>query len=142
LQLWLTATKLKRQHDKWTLWDMYFTYTRVARWYIFIPKIPIWYTLEGLGTVNVGIFWAIWYVLWAFGIFCSHLLHDTFFPILVCCTNKNLQLTYTCYIKIRLVKMPGKFSKATLHNQCRHIYLYIWRLIFFLMSLPLCKAHL
>jgi hypothetical protein len=29
---------------------------RVARWYIFIPKIPIWENLDGLGMENVGIF--------------------------------------------------------------------------------------
>jgi hypothetical protein len=47
--------------------------------------------LEGFGMVNVGIFCghleyltAIWYILWPFGTFCGH------FPVLVCCTKKNL----------------------------------------------------
>jgi hypothetical protein len=50
--------------------------SRVARWFIFKPKIPIFgLILEGLGTENVGIFYdhlkyfrAIWYTLWSFGI--------------------------------------------------------------------------
>jgi hypothetical protein len=44
---------------------------RVARWYIFKPKIPI---LAGFGMEKVGIFYdhleyirAIWYILWSFG---------------------------------------------------------------------------
>jgi hypothetical protein len=31
--------------------------TRVARWYIFKPKIPIWVILEGLEMEMVGIFY-------------------------------------------------------------------------------------
>jgi hypothetical protein len=30
---------------------------RVARWFIFIRKIPIWFILEVLGMENVGIFY-------------------------------------------------------------------------------------
>jgi hypothetical protein len=44
---------------------------------------------------DVGIFRAILslfmskrYILWPFGTFCSHL--EYFFPVLVCCTEKNL----------------------------------------------------
>jgi hypothetical protein len=68
---------------------------RVARWFVFKPKIPIW--------VNFGVscngkswyilwpfcllfcYWkyfrAIWYILWSFSIF---------FHVLVFCTKKNL----------------------------------------------------
>jgi hypothetical protein len=51
---------------------------------VFIPKIPIWYTLEGLGMENIGIFYghlvyftAMWYSLRPFGIFCGHLVYFT-----------------------------------------------------------------
>jgi hypothetical protein len=49
---------------------------RVARWYICIPKFPLW--------VNFGVPWnlimliyfmVIWYILWSFGIFCGHLVY-------------------------------------------------------------------
>jgi hypothetical protein len=43
--------------------------TRVARWYIFIPKYPFGFILEGLGMDHDGIFYgnledltAIWYI--------------------------------------------------------------------------------
>jgi hypothetical protein len=43
---------------------------RVAKWFIFIPKITIWVIFEGLAMENVGIFYdhliyfiAIWYSL-------------------------------------------------------------------------------
>jgi hypothetical protein len=55
---------------------------RVARWFIFKPKIPI---LEGLGIENVifydhfEYFMAIWYNLWQFGIVCGHLVHFSHF---------------------------------------------------------------
>jgi ferric iron reductase protein FhuF len=65
----------------------------VARWYIFIPKIPI---LEVLGMENVGAFnghlenfTVIWNILRSFVIFYCHLVH---FAVVwyVCLTNKNL----------------------------------------------------
>jgi hypothetical protein len=42
---------------------------RVARWFIFIPKITIW--------VYFGGHWngKCWYILWPLGIFLSHLVH-------------------------------------------------------------------
>jgi hypothetical protein len=48
---------------------------RVARWYIFKPKIPLWVNYEGpWNWKKVGIFYgyleyitAIWYMLWPFG---------------------------------------------------------------------------
>jgi hypothetical protein len=49
---------------------------RVVRWYIFIPKIPIWAFLESLEVDNFGTFYsllvffpAIWYISWPFGNF-------------------------------------------------------------------------
>jgi hypothetical protein len=81
---------------------------RVARWFIFKPKILIWvnfgrscngkcwFTVCPFGEcsshlVNAP---AIWYNLWAFGIFYGRLVYfphfGIFFTVLVCCTNKNL----------------------------------------------------
>jgi hypothetical protein len=71
------------------------TATRVDRWHIFKPKIPIWVNFGGSSNGRCwnilwssGLFYgylvyftAIWYILWPFGIF---------FPFLVCCTKKNL----------------------------------------------------
>jgi phosphotransferase system glucose/maltose/N-acetylglucosamine-specific IIC component len=34
-----------------------------------------------------GIFIFTWYILWAIGMFCGHLVY---FPLLACCTKKNL----------------------------------------------------
>jgi hypothetical protein len=55
---------------------------RVARWYIFKPKIPIWVNLEDLEMENVDVYYghwefitAIWYILWPFGIFYGHLVY-------------------------------------------------------------------
>jgi hypothetical protein len=53
--------------------------SRVARWHIFKPKIPIWVNFEGLAMENVGILYGhLVYILyhcliflWPFGIFFS-----------------------------------------------------------------------
>jgi hypothetical protein len=68
---------------------------RVARWYIFNPKIPIWVNfggscngrflcmlwLFGPFSGNLVYFMALWYILWSFGLF---------FPVLVYCNKRNL----------------------------------------------------
>jgi hypothetical protein len=50
---------------------------------------------------NVGIFNAIWNILWTFGVLVGHLVHfgsfGTFFPVLVSRNKKNL----ATLIKIR-----------------------------------------
>jgi hypothetical protein len=64
-------------------------WTMVARWFIFKPKIPIWVNFGGCFAMeDVDIFYghlvyclAIWYLSWLLGIN---------FPVLVCCSNKNL----------------------------------------------------
>jgi hypothetical protein len=52
------------------------TLIMVARWYFFVPKIPIWVYLGRLGLENVGILdghmenvTATWNILRSFGIF-------------------------------------------------------------------------
>jgi hypothetical protein len=71
---------------------------RVARWYIFKPKIQLWVIFGGSchGTCchvlwTIGLFYNhlvyfmdIWYISWSFGMI---------FPILVCCTKKNLAMS-------------------------------------------------
>jgi hypothetical protein len=68
---------------------------RVARWFVFKPKLPIWTIFGGscnercwnilwpLGLLygSLVYFVAIWYILWLFGIFS---------PVWVYCTKKNL----------------------------------------------------
>jgi hypothetical protein len=57
---------------------------RVARWYIFRPKIPFWVHF-GVVMEDVGIFMTIWYILRPIGKVYGHLV-----PVLVCCAKKNL----------------------------------------------------
>jgi hypothetical protein len=63
--------------------------SRVARWFIFRPKIPIWVNLGGIGMENVGMFCdhlehftTIWYSLWPFGIICGNLDYFSLFIFL------------------------------------------------------------
>jgi hypothetical protein len=70
-------------------------HNRVARWYIFKPKIPLW--------VNFGRPWNRkgWYILWPFGIHCGHLVIYLvaiwfIFPVLVYCVKKNLATLLHC----------------------------------------------
>jgi hypothetical protein len=55
---------------------------RVARWHIFIPKIPIWVnlgvalrTMDDFMAIWSTYFMAIWSILWPFCIFCGHLVY-------------------------------------------------------------------
>jgi hypothetical protein len=59
------------QHSKATCAAFFKFNGRVARWYIFKPKIPIW--------VNIGGPWngKCWYILWLYGILDSHLEYLT-----------------------------------------------------------------
>jgi hypothetical protein len=68
---------------------------RVARWYIFIPIILNWEYLGRPWNVKC------WYILWPFGIFYGRLEYfpdfwyilsrfNTYYPVLVCFTKKNL----------------------------------------------------
>jgi hypothetical protein len=66
--------------------------TRVARWHIFRPKIPIW---VNLGWICNGRCWyvyfiAIWSILRPLEIFCGYLVFGIFFNVLVRCTKRNL----------------------------------------------------
>jgi hypothetical protein len=67
----------------------------VAKWQIFKLKIPIWVNFEGSCNGRC------WYILWSFGLFCGNFVYfvalwyilwsfGIYFPVLVCCTKKNL----------------------------------------------------
>jgi hypothetical protein len=43
--------------------------TRVARWFVFKPKIPIWVNFGGSCNGSC------WYILWPFGLFYGHLVY-------------------------------------------------------------------
>jgi hypothetical protein len=75
-------------------------FTRVARWFLFEPKIPNWEILEGLAMEDVGVCMAVWSIFLPFGIFYGHFVYFHPFwyilPVLVFCTKKNLAtLLYT-----------------------------------------------
>jgi hypothetical protein len=42
-------------------------------------------------------FMDIWYVLWTFDMFCGNLVY--LFPVLVCCTQKNLATLFTAVFR-------------------------------------------
>jgi hypothetical protein len=77
----LVGTKVDLKNDPTVI-------SRVARWYIFKPKIPVW--VNFLGSCNGR----SWYILQPFGIFYGCLVHLVviwyIFTILVCCNMKNL----------------------------------------------------
>jgi hypothetical protein len=52
--------------------------TRVARWFVFKPKIPIWVNFGEPWIGNVIYFIATWNILWKFWIFYDHLVHFVF----------------------------------------------------------------
>jgi hypothetical protein len=63
--------------------------------HIFKPKIPIWINFwRVFQWMMMVYFMAIWYIILPFRIFCGNLVYFIFiwyiFPILVCCTKKNL----------------------------------------------------
>jgi hypothetical protein len=51
--------------------------------------MPISVNCEVLGMENFGMFMAVWYLLWLFGIFCGHLAYLSQFWF--CCVKKNLE---------------------------------------------------
>jgi hypothetical protein len=72
---------------------------RVARWFIFKPKIPFVYILVGLGKDNVGFtylmaikkyFRTIWQVLLPFGVPILWSF-SKIFPVFVCCAKNFWQ---------------------------------------------------
>jgi hypothetical protein len=81
---------------------------RVARCYIFKPKIPIW-----VNFCNVR----CWYILWPFGIFCGHLVYFMViwynYPCFGMLCQKNLATLG--------VGRLGKSLGTTRWTHCRHL---------------------
>jgi hypothetical protein len=73
---------------------------RVARWFIFKPKIPIW--------VNFGGPWiGIFYILWQFGIFYGHLGHFGFIWGILCSFGTFFRV-WESYSMINLAILIGE----------------------------------
>jgi hypothetical protein len=84
--------------------------SRVARWFIFVPKIPIWVNFRRALHWKMFIYFkTVWSYFQTFGIFYDHLVHFVFigyiFPVLVTCTKKNLATLN-----------PSRFSQGKLFN--------------------------
>jgi hypothetical protein len=78
-ELFDTKTQVKNEVSK-TFGNN--TRTRVARWFNFKPKVPIWVNFGGPWNgkcrhilLLFGIFTAIWYNLWPFSIVYGHLVY-------------------------------------------------------------------
>jgi hypothetical protein len=85
--------------------------------------------LDGLSTEDFGIFYghlayfmAIWYILWPFGIFYGHLVYfmaiwyilwqlGIFFPVLECCTLKNLATVLSLPTHSHSVSKGGNLNR-------------------------------
>jgi hypothetical protein len=99
------------------------TQTRVARWYVFNPKIQIWVNFRGSCNGKC------WYILWPFGISYSHMVYfiairyigwlfGIVCTVLVCCGRKHLAaLTQT-----RIHRMDSKHCLRNFHF--RHLLFY------------------
>jgi hypothetical protein len=65
---------------------------RVARWYVFEPKIQFWVNFGGSVIEDLVHYVDIWSILQSLGIFYGHLVYFVviwyIFPILVFCTKK------------------------------------------------------
>jgi hypothetical protein len=94
------------------------------RWYIFEPKIPIWVKLGGsCNGIWSTYFKDIWYILWQFGIFCGILVYFVaiwyIFPVLVCCTKKNLAVLLRSTYGVRQIQAKSVIEKnAILSLHC------------------------
>jgi hypothetical protein len=105
---------------------------RVARWFFFEPKIPIW--------VNFGGSWnrKSLYILWPFGLFYGHWKCFTdiwsilcslgeFFPVLVfCCTTKNLATLHRLHY---LFLMVTTFKYRQSHYQPSKCWQNFWKVL-------------
>jgi hypothetical protein len=123
------------------LWKSARYETRVARWDIFKPKIPILVNLGGSCNgscwciiLPVGLFYD-YFVYFAF-IWSILRLYGLFFPVLVCCTKKNMATLYETLtpIKARHFKMTDlSKQKCQLLHKSHQLYMYLWEFIMYNM---------
>jgi hypothetical protein len=87
--------------------------SRVARWYIFKPKIPI--RVSFAGSCNRK----CWYILWPFGPFSSHFVYFMalwyIFHVLVYCTTEYLATVHT----------SKNHTCISEHLLTKHMYMYV-----------------
>jgi hypothetical protein len=111
-------TKQLRRQLRLGFFSLHF---RVARWYVFKPKInPVWVNSEGPYNGK------IWYILWLFGIFTAVwsslwpfgnvvIIYVYFFPVWYIVSTKIWQPCFTFQ-----PNSNGCFAKMTLRNVCIH----------------------
>jgi hypothetical protein len=111
--------------------NMYSVAARVARWYIFKPKIPIW--------VNFGVSYngRCWYSswpfgtnnLWPFGMLCDHFVYFSRFGTYVVGTSKNL----ATLVSARIVQSLLLVYLSTIKYSCvflTHVLFQFFHLFF------------
>jgi hypothetical protein len=95
LSFFIKSSFVRKLHQKICSFTLYYEccqgmYTalwcRVARWFVFEPKIPIWVNFGGscygkswYVLLPFGLFTAIGNILWPFGIFCCNLVYFSSF---------------------------------------------------------------
>jgi hypothetical protein len=87
--------------------------SRVARWYIFKTKIPIWVNLGVLEWKMLVYSMAIGSILRPFSIFVviyivNFMVIWKFFLVLVCCTKKNLAIRSRSAVPNQRSRIPGQ----------------------------------
>jgi hypothetical protein len=97
--------------------------TRVARWFVFEPKISIWENFSGPRIRK------LWYILRPLGTFYGHFgyfmtivsLFGTFFPVLVSCIKKNL----AALVCTKETQTETFFHKNFFPNLRLHVHMYV-----------------
>jgi hypothetical protein len=100
---------------------------RVARWFLFKPKIPIWVHFGGSCNGRC------WYILWPFGLFYGHLVYfvviwyilslfGIFFEVLAYCTKKNLATLDGRSVNVWQKRHPFGYSRTcTRKNEANYV---------------------
>jgi hypothetical protein len=91
----------------------------------------IWFILLPFGSFYCHLvhFTAIWFILLTFGTHCGHLVYFVviwyIFPVLVCCTTKNLATLFLYrYIRVTSTLLAYNLVRPE-HPVCSHMCLYL-----------------
>jgi hypothetical protein len=95
----LLTSQFKVQHSMTHTPSFWPALSRVARWHIFKPKIPIWVNFGGscnvryisILLVHSVYFTDIWYILWPFGIFYGCLVYFSRFGMFFVANTFQIQ---------------------------------------------------
>jgi hypothetical protein len=97
--------------------------TRVARWYIFKPKTPIWVNFRGTCNRRCWyIFMAIWSILQPFDIFWGHLVYF----MVIWCILWSFGVFYghlVCFFLFWYV-VPRKIWQPWLYRRLKQLHMY------------------